>query len=319
MTEDRRHLELLEPYTRVQEPARATQSVGSVLRDVVRLARPTHWVKNVFVIVPLLFGGILTWHALVQVVWAFVCFCALSSGIYCLNDVIDASADRQHPRKRRRPVASGSVPVPVALALSAVLIGAALLGGAALPARFSVICGLYVINNLIYSIFLKHRVIVDVLLIAVGFVLRILAGCAAVGLQPSSWILICGFSLAMLLGFGKRRLEIDQVGMETVYRRSLQSYSEAKLNLLLAITSSICLLSYMLYTVSPQTVLLHRTENLIYTVPLVAYGIFRYLFKVQEGRHDEPDEILLKDPVFALTGSAWILMVSAILFIPSFR
>jgi len=319
MNEDRPQLELLPAYTRVDAPARATRSARSVLRDVVRLARPTHWVKNVFVIVPLLFGGVLTWEALARVMWAFGCFCVLSSGIYCLNDVIDASADRQHPRKRRRPVASGSVPMPAALALSALLIGAALLGSAVLPARFSVICGLYVINNLVYSTFLKHRVIVDVLLIAVGFVLRILAGCAALGLQPSSWILICGFSLAMLLGFGKRRLEIDQVGTETVYRRSLQSYSEAKLNLMLAITSSICLLSYMLYTVAPQTVLLHRTENLIYTVPLVAYGIFRYLFKVQEGRHDEPDEILLKDPVFALTGAAWILMVSAILFVPSFR
>src|SRR5262249_27541791 len=123
--------------------------------------------------------------------------------------------------------------------------------------------------------YLKHRVIVDVLLIAIGFVLRILAGCAALGLRPSSWILVCGFSLAMLLGFGKRRLEIDEGGLATGYRRSLQSYSEAKLNLLLGITSSVCLVSYMLYTVSPQTIQLHRTENLIYSVPLVIYGIFR--------------------------------------------
>ena len=120
----------------------------------------------------------------------------------------------------------------------------------------------------------------------------------------------------MLLGFGKRRLEIDEAGLETGYRRSLQSYSEAKLNLLLGITSSVCLLSYMLYTVSPQTIRLHRTENLIYTVPLVAYGIFRYLFKVQDGRHDGPVEVLLKDPVFALNGLAWFVMVVAILFIP---
>ncbi len=319
MNEDRLQLDMPKPYARAQEPVTETESAGTLLRDIVRLVRPKHWVKNVFVIVPLLFGGLLTWNALGRVVWAFCCFSVLSSGIYCLTDVIDAPADRRHPRKRRRPVASGAVPVSAALALSAVLIGAALLGGASLPARFSVICGVYVVNNLVYSTFLKHRVIVDVLMIAIGFVLRILAGCAALGLQPSSWILICGFSLAMLLGFGKRRLEIDQVGSDSDYRRSLQSYSEAKLNLLLGITSSICLVSYMLYTVSPQTVLLHRTENLIFTVPLVAYGIFRYLFKVQEGRHDEPDEILLKDPVFALTGLAWILMVAAILFIPSFR
>ena len=157
------------------------------------------------------------------------------------------------------------------------------------------------------------------LLIAIGFCLRILAGCAALSLHASSWILVCGFSLAMLLGFGKRRLEIDQDGLDTRYRRSLQSYSVAKLNMLLSITSSICLLSYMLYTVSPQTISLHRTGNLIYTVPFVAYGIFRYLFKVQEGRHDGPVEILLKDPIFALNGLAWIMMVAAIFFVPGLR
>ena len=268
----------------------------SVLGAAVRIVRPRDWVKNVFVVAPLLFGGLYTWHALLWAAWAFGCFCVLSSGIYCLNDVIDASADRQHPRKRRRPVASGAISVPAALALSMVLISAALLAGSTLSVRFAVICVLYVINNLIYCTYLKHRVIVDVLLIAIGFVLRILAGCAALDLRPSSWILICGFSLAMLLGFGKRRLEIGKADLGTGYRRSLQWYDEAKLNLLLGTASSICLLSYMLYTVSPQTVQLHQTENLIYTVPLVTYGIFRYMFKVQDGWHDGPVEVLLEGP-----------------------
>ncbi|MBX6314906.1 MAG: decaprenyl-phosphate phosphoribosyltransferase [Isosphaeraceae bacterium] len=291
----------------------------NLLRAVVQIARPSHWVKNLFVVAPLLFGGLPTWQAALRAVWAFGCFCLLASGIYCLNDVIDAPADRLHPRKRQRPVASGAIPVPAALALAAVLIGTALLGGRALSPRFVLIGGLYVLNNLIYFAYLKHRVIVDVLLIAIGFVLRILAGCAALGLQPSPWILACGFSLALLLGFGKRRLEVDAVGLATGYRRSLQAYSAAKLNLLLGITASVCLLSYMLYTVSPQTIQRHGTENLIYTVPLVAYGIFRYLFQVQEGRCDGPVEVLLHDPVFTLIGLAWIAMVGAILFIPSFR
>ena len=149
--------------------------------------------------------------------------------------------------------------------------------------------------------------------------LRILAGCAALALRPSSWIVICSFSLAMLLGFGECRTEIASVGLEDGYRRSLQSYSEAKLNLLLGITTSVCLVSYMLYTVAPSTVALDGTENLVYTVPLVAYGIFRYLFKVQDGSQDGPVEILLKDPIFALTGLAWIVAVFAIRFIPQFH
>ncbi len=236
-----------------------------------------------------------------------------------MNDVFDAPADRQHPRKRRRPVASGAVAAPTALVLAAVLVGTALLGGWTLSWKFVLICGLYVANNVLYSRFLKHRVIVDVMMIAFGFVLRILAGCAAVGLRPSSWIIMCGFSLAMLLGFGKRRMEIGQGGLDGGYRRSLRTYSEANLNLMLAITSSICLLSYMLYTVAPATVRLHGTENLIYTVPPVAYGIFRYLFKVQESTDDGPVEILVRDPIFALTGLTWIVTVYVLLFIPGFR
>jgi 4-hydroxybenzoate polyprenyltransferase len=307
----------------VSGPAGVTLSAENMwgaLREGVRLLRPHHWVKNVFVLAPLLFAGISSWRDALRGMCAFGCFCILSSGVYCLNDVYDAPADRLHPRKRRRPVASGAVSVRIALTLALVLIGIALAAGtAALPAPFALLCGLYVGNNVLYFTLLKQRVIVDVLLIAIGFCLRILAGCAALGLRPSSWILVCGFSLAMLLGFGKRRLEIDEDGLETGYRRSLRSYSVEKLNVLLSVTSSMCLLSYMLYTVSPQTITLHQTENLIYTVPLVAYGVFRYVFKVQEGRHDGPVEVLLKDPVFALNGLAWILAVALILFVPGFR
>lgn len=292
---------------------------ASPFRELVRLVRPRHWVKNVFVVSPLLFGGPPTLQSVGRAAWAFGIFCLLASGIYCLNDVIDAPTDRLHPRKRNRPVASGSIPAPVASLLALILIGVALLAGMATSRRFEVICGLYVLNNLLYFAYLKHRVIADVLLIAIGFVLRILAGCAALGLDPSPWIIVCGFSLAMLLGFGKRRLEIDEAGLMTGYRRSLQSYNVPKLNMLLGITSSLCMMSYMLYTISPKTIERHRTENLIYTVPVVAYGIFRYLFRVQEGWGDGPVEIFMKDPVFALTGLVWVAMVAAILFVPGLR
>jgi 4-hydroxybenzoate polyprenyltransferase len=285
----------------------------------MRLLRPHHWIKNVFVLAPLLFGGVITGTSLLRSATAFGCFCLLSSGIYCLNDVIDAAADRQHPRKRARPVASGRVSIRVALLLSACIIGVAMLWGSTLPRAFSLFGVLYVANNLLYCVWLKHRVIVDVLLIAIGFVLRIMAGCAALEIRPTSWVVICGFSLALLLGFGKRRLEIESLGSDVRVRRSLQSYSVDKINLLLAISSAMCLISYMLYSVSPQTVQIHHTENLIYTVPPVLYGVFRYLFKVQEGRHDGPVEVMLKDWVFALNGILWILLVVAILYVPALK
>src|SRR5262249_33704356 len=153
-------------------------------------------------------------------------------------------------------------------------------------------------NSLAYCLVLKHKVIVDVLMIATGFVLRILAGCSAIDCQASTWILVCGFSLALLLGFGKRRAELVRVRQRHGFRPALENYDNAKLDVLLAICASLCLLSYMLYTVASETMALHGTRHLLYTVPFVAYGLFRFVFKVQEGKGDGPTDILLHDPVF---------------------
>ncbi|MFL5245700.1 MAG: decaprenyl-phosphate phosphoribosyltransferase [Gemmataceae bacterium] len=287
------------------------------LRDIVSICRPRQWTKNVFVLAPVLFSESIGNPAnLLSAGIAFVCFCFWSSSVYCLNDVIDAKADRQHPRKRFRPIPSGRVSSVTATMLG---IGLAAFAGViayqALPLPFLLFGSTYLANSVVYCLLLKHRVIVDVLSIAIGFVLRLLAGCAAINVDPTSWILVCGFSLAMLLGFGKRRLEVDVVGDSYEFRPALQSYSVDKLNLVLGVTSSICLLSYMLYTVSPETVKLHHTDKLVYTVPFVAYGIFRYIFKVQEGQHDGPVEVLLKDPIFALNGLLWLLTTIAVLYL----
>ncbi len=286
------------------------------LRDIVTICRPRQWTKNVFVLAPVLFSESVGKPAnLLSAGIAFVCFCFWSSSVYCLNDVLDAKADRQHPRKRHRPIPSGRVSSALATMLG---IGLAVLGGIiayqALPLSFLFIGSIYLANSVLYCLLLKHRVIVDVLSIAIGFVLRLLAGCAAINVEPTSWILVCGFSLAMLLGFGKRRLEVDVVSQASEFRPALQSYSIDKLNLVLGVTSSICLLSYMLYTMSPQTVQLHHTDKLVYTVPFVAYGIFRYIFKVQEGQHDGPVEVLLKDPIFAINGLLWLVTIIAVLY-----
>jgi 4-hydroxybenzoate polyprenyltransferase len=287
------------------------------VRDLVRLARPEQWAKNSFVLVPLLFGEVLTHPgAILSGLVACFCFCLWSSAVYCFNDILDAETDAKHPRKKERPVASGRVSVLAAAALCAgLLAGGMVLGLFFVNLPFLMAAGVYLANSVLYCLLLKYRVIVDVVSIAVGFVLRIVAGCLAIAVVPTPWILVCGFALAMLLGFGKRRLEIGALAQPTEYRASLESYSAEKLNILLSVSASLCLISYMLYTIAPETGQLHGTRNLVYSVPFVAYGVFRYLFKVQEARHDGPVEVLLTDPIFAVNGLLWVLAVFAILYV----
>jgi 4-hydroxybenzoate polyprenyltransferase len=295
-------------------PRRIGRAPGPVA-ELVRLCRPRQWAKNVFVLAPAVFGGGLAIPAGVgRALAATACFCLASSAVYVVNDLLDAAADRSHPRKKARPLAAGAVSPGAARIVAVILaIAAAGLAGAALPASFLLFLGLYAANSLVYCVWLKHRVLADVLLIAVGFVLRLLGGSAAVGVEASSWLIACGFALALVLGFGKRRLEVAALPAGTAYRTSLANYTPARLDALLAINIAVCLLTYLLYTVAPDTVARHGTRNLVYTVPLVAYGLFRYLFKVQEGGGDDPADVLLADPVFLLNGLLWVLAVLAVL------
>lgn len=290
------------------------------------VCRPREWVKNLFLLAPLLFGGkISDLSAIAAAAWACAGFCLLSSAVYSVNDVIDAEADRAHPRKRRRPVASGRASPGNVLAMAIVLAIAAL-GLMTMTGRVGVaICaGLYAGNSLLYVLVLKREAILDVLAIAIGFVLRLLAGCAAVAVDPSPWLLICGFSLALLLGFGKRRLELANVDPASRFRPALRAYSPEKLNLMLGVSASLCLLSYMLYAAARETVELHHTRDLIYTVPFVAYGVFRFLFQVQDAVEnneasavaDGPADILLRDPIFAINAALWVACSAAILYWP---
>jgi len=289
---------------------------GFLSRDVIKLCRPYQWVKNVFVLAPLLFSeSMLRWPIAGKAFLAAACFCFWSSAVYCLNDVLDRTADQRHPRKNNRPVAAGRISPRLAIAISLAmsLIGFTLAW--LISNLFLVFGGLYLLNSAFYFVLLKRKVIADVLAIAIGFVIRLLAGCAAIAVLPSSWLLVCGFSFALLLGFGKRRLEVDLPEDPTAFRSSLRYYSAEKLNLLLGVTASVCLVSYMLYTQAPETIRKHGTANLVFTVPLVAYGLFRYLFKVQEGRFSGPEEVLLTDWVFLATGVAWIISVLAVLYV----
>jgi 4-hydroxybenzoate polyprenyltransferase len=286
-----------------------------LLIDLVKLARPKHWVKNGFVLAPLLFARPEPFNvAVFQSAMAVLAFCLLASAIYCINDVFDAAADREHPTKRHRPVAAGRVSPPLAIAFGiGLVVATAALVLFTLNAAFGLALLAYAGNNVVYNAILKRRSIADIISIALGFVIRLVAGTVAIGAEPSSWLLVCGFSLALFLGFGKRRSELGLAEGGLRYRPALQGYSTAKLDSLMSISASLTLMSYMLYTVAPETQRVHHTSNLVYTVPPFFYGVFRYIFKVQEARGETPEELILSDWVMQATAALWALSVLFVL------
>jgi 4-hydroxybenzoate polyprenyltransferase len=279
------------------------------IRAYVKLLRPYQWTKNSFVLAGLLFGH--AWHQPVMVTrtfWAFLAFCLTASGVYILNDIADRDSDRQHPVKRNRPIASGQVPVAIAFALLALLWGGA--GSIALEVSpmLGAVLVVYVATNIAYSLRFKHEPILDVFLLASGFVLRIVAGTAAIGIPPSQWLILTGTAISLFLGFVKRRAELFKLGEDVALsRRVLTRYSTAALDHGIVISATIAVVSYGLYTMSPRTVRIHGTENLIYTVPLVLYGILRLLHRLySDHAGEDPARDLPRDPHILITVLVWI-------------
>jgi 4-hydroxybenzoate polyprenyltransferase len=282
---------------------------------LLRLARPKHWVKNGFVAAPLLFARPEPFQqAMGLAAIAVAVFSLLASAIYCFNDVLDAETDRAHPTKRTRPVASGAVAPGLAVAWGLLLAGGALaLAWWRLPHAFLAIFGAYVVNNALYNAYLKHVAIADVISIATGFVLRLVAGAIAIGVVASSWLLVCSFSLALFLGFGKRRSELALAEQGRAYRKVLEAYTTSTLDSAMSISATLTLMCYMLYTIAPETQATHHTANLVFTVPPVFYAMFRFIFKVQAAKGETPEELLLSDPVMLGSGAAWVGLVVLVL------
>ena len=281
----------------------------SSISSLIRLMRPKQWVKNLFVFTGLLFGHGWSDAALVtKVLAAAAGFSLISSAIYIINDLADREADRRHPTKRHRPLASGAVGVRTALVLAALLA----MGGAVLGAFASItvlwLLAAYAVINLAYSAGLKQVVILDVFIIAAGFMLRILAGTLGVGIPPSQWLLLTGLLITLFLGFAKRRAEWQAAGEEGASQRKvLQHYGPELLDHMITVAAAGVVMSYSLYTMSPETVARHGTANLIYTVPFVLYGIFRYIYLLHHRRRGEdPAGELLLDPHMALTFLGWL-------------
>ncbi|MGO8754901.1 MAG: decaprenyl-phosphate phosphoribosyltransferase [Gallionellaceae bacterium] len=278
--------------------------------ELIRLMRPHQWVKNAFVFTGLLFGH--AWHDehLVVVVFeVFAAFCFVSSTVYVINDIVDLDQDRQHPKKRLRPLAAGTVSVSSAAMLAALLAtGGLALGWLASPAVLAILLG-YLVMNIAYSLYLKHVVILDVFIIATGFMLRILAGTLGVGIPPSQWLLLCGLMVTLFLGFTKRRAELIALNeKKSDHRRVLEHYSPVLLDKMIGITASGLIMSYSLYTVNPDTVRIHGTANLIYTVPFVMYGVFRYIYLLHhQSRGSDTAHDLVRDPHLLAVVGAWVV------------
>ncbi|TAJ22758.1 MAG: decaprenyl-phosphate phosphoribosyltransferase [Rugosibacter sp.] len=283
---------------------------------LIRLLRPHQWLKNGFVFVGLLFGH--AWHdplIIGQALAAFAAFCLLSSAVYVMNDLLDREQDRQHPKKKHRPLAAGTMNVSAAIALAAVC----LFGGSVLAVFYAGsapwIFFAYVAMNIAYSLGLKHIVILDVFIIASGFMLRILAGTLGLGIAPSHWLLLCGLMLTLFLGFAKRLSELNALREEsTGHRRVLEHYTAPMLDQFIGITAAATVISYALYTVSAETAALHGTRQLILTVPFVLYGMLRYLWRLhaQGGGGDAAQE-LLTDPHLLIAVFGWLLLVLVLL------
>jgi 4-hydroxybenzoate polyprenyltransferase len=279
---------------------------------LIKLMRPHQWAKNLFVFTGLVFGHAWTDTALVQsVVLAAVAFSLLSSGVYIVNDIVDIESDRQHPKKKHRPLAAGNIAVSLASAWASALVASALVIGYLVSVDVVWLLLVYLLLNAGYSAGLKQVPVLDVFLIASGFMLRILVGTEGVGIPPSQWLLLCGLMITLFLGFTKRRAEMmiaDEAGKHA--RKVLQQYDATLLDSFIAITATSTVIAYSLYTVNAETVRIHGTANLIYTVPFVVYGMFRYILRLHlHRRGEDPAKELITDPHIVATVLAWVIVV----------
>jgi 4-hydroxybenzoate polyprenyltransferase len=274
--------------------------------------RPRQWIKNTACLAGLIFSRQLFRRpAQVSALIATGMFCAASSAVYLLNDLCDRKSDRENPKKAQRPIASGALPVGVALAgcLAAWFVSglaACLLG----PACAAVLV-LYIAMNFVYSVRLKHAVLADVMVIALGFVLRVLAGVYAVGVGPTAWVVLCVFFLALLLGLAKRRAELAALKERAAYHRPvLAQYSLPYLDALLAMMAAMTVVCYAIYTVESP----HRNITLIVTIPPVVYGIARYLLLVMVRGGEAPEELLTRDKGLIAAVLVWVALCVVILY-----
>ncbi len=287
--------------------------------SLVASCRPEQWTKNLFVFAALLFAKRLEdSHAVMLAVEAFVIFCALSSAVYLFNDIADRETDRAHPVKRLRPIASGALSTGLAGTAGVLLGGGGLVAAWAVAPALGMTAGAYLALQVLYSVFLKHVVILDALAIASGFVLRAVAGGVAIPVPVSNWLLACTTLLALFLALAKRRHELTALADgATRHRPILEEYSPYLLDQMIAVVTASAVVAYAAYTTSPETSAKLGTDRLALTIPFVLYGVFRYLYLVhRKDGGGNPSTLLLTDAPLLGCVVLWALAVVALLYTP---
>ena len=296
-------------------------SVRPMALNLVLSLRPSQWTKNLIIFAALMFGQrLLDTGAVGRALAAFAIFCALSGVVYLINDVADRESDRRHPLKKHRPIASGALSVGAAIAWAVAIGSVALATAFWLRPMFGVVAFSYTALLALYSGWLKHVVILDVLTIALGFVLRAAAGALALDVPISHWLYFLTILLALFLALSKRRHELVLLADgATSHRRILEEYSPYLLDQMIAVVSASTIVAYAFYTVSPDTVQKFGTDRLMLTLPFPLYGIFRYLYLVhQKDGGGSPSDMLLTDRPLLLCVGLWAAVVAFIIYGPSF-
>ncbi|MFO0663817.1 MAG: UbiA prenyltransferase family protein [Polyangiaceae bacterium] len=301
-----------------------------MLRAIIKMIRPHQWVKNLFVMAPMFFHkdvimvreGVMSLNLLVtgRAAAATLVFCFLAGAVYTINDLVDVEADRIHPVKRLRPIASGAVPESMAKLTAVALVVGSLAAAVWLDWRFAAVALFYLIENIAYSFKLKHVAFLDVGLIALGFVLRVVAGGLATRTPVSEYMYACTALLALFLGFGKRRHELagENAGKQ---RAALKAYSPRSLTVAMALTGGATIVTYILYTLDKDTRAFFRTDYLWLTAPFTVFGIFRFLALVsgrtsgsKTGKAESPTQAMLSDVPFVLNLVLWVIVVVAVVY-----
>ena len=296
----------------------ATLTLGRRLAYLLRTMRPKQWTKNGFVLVGLIFDGkLLDLPLALTAVATLICFCVVSSSVYILNDLIDIERDRGHPRKRLRPLASGLLDPVFAKAAMVILGAAGIVAAGLIDVYVGLTLAAYLILNVAYCVYLKNLVIIDVMMIAVFFVLRVVAGAVAVEVSAfSPWLYICVSLLALFIGFGKRRHEIILLkDAASDHRTSLKQYNQPFLDQIIGIVTTSGLISYTFYSFEAETALAAPSQMML-TVPLIVFVVFRYLYLIHvEERGGAPDDLLFADRPLLAAVILWLLSVVAVIYV----
>jgi len=285
----------------------------------LQIMRPLHWTKNMFVFAALVFGQKLNVPLAVgRVIGGFFCFCLAASAVYILNDIIDRKTDRLHPEKCKRPIAAGSVTVGSAVGMSVLCAAVAVVGSFMLADSFAVIILTYIVLMVLYSLLLKRIMILDCVVISIGFCLRAVAGVVVMQAEDvfiSPWLIICTFALCLFLAFSKRRSEIAQLRQDSEsFRKTLAGYTPELLAHMLDVTSGLAVVCFLLYAMDDRTLRIFGSNNLVYTTPLVLYCIFRYSALIQTGKFSGPVQLILSDLPFQVGFGLWVIACIGIIY-----